>query len=64
MVWSVRHRDGWCAIRDNRDHGQRATSVPTACGMFVTLPWGQEQRDPDCPTCVISVASTTGGEEA
>ena len=50
LVSCVRSRDGWCALRDQRQTTYR-DSMETRCGMFVTLPWGIERRTPDCVEC-------------
>ena len=49
-LWCVRSRDGWCVLRDQRKTVYR-DSVETKCGYVVTLPWGIEQREPDCIEC-------------
>lgn len=50
--WAVRGRDGWHYSRPNRPHRQDAANVGTACGYFIVLPYGCEQRVVvDCPTC-------------
>jgi hypothetical protein len=49
-VVCVRHRDGWCATyKKTTDY---ADSIKTVCGMVVTLPWGIEVTEPDCPECI------------
>lgn len=50
VVSCVRSRNGWCALRDQRQTTYR-DSMETRCGMFVTLPWGIERRTPDCEEC-------------
>lgn len=53
-VWIVKHRTGWCATANaGRTRPDRnAISDETACGMFVTMRWGQEKGEPDCPDCL------------
>ncbi len=51
-VWCVQHRDGWCATADGAAPADDATSVKTACGYFVTLPFGSKRRKPDCQDCL------------
>jgi len=46
---SVRSRYGWCATFKKTT--SYADSIKTVCGMVVTLPWGIEERWPDCPEC-------------
>jgi hypothetical protein len=48
--WCVRHQNGWCACKADRDPGE-SVSVETACNHFVTLPYGVEKRRPTCPEC-------------
>lgn len=50
IVMCVRHRTGWCALRDQRRTAYR-DSMETKCGYVVTLPWGIERREPDCADC-------------
>ena len=50
IVSCVRSRDGWCALRDQRQTSYR-DSMETRCGMVVALPWGIERRTPDCEEC-------------
>ena len=38
MLWSVRHRDGWCAAEYKRDPSSR-DRVRTLCRHWVMLPW-------------------------
>jgi hypothetical protein len=53
QVWCVRHNDGWCACKENKNPGDRAWSVETKCNMFVTLPLGVSKRLPTCPECTV-----------
>jgi hypothetical protein len=56
-AWCVQHRDGWCLCKHQPEAGQAPdesqNQVETACGHFVILPFGFEQRDPNCsePEC-------------
>jgi hypothetical protein len=52
-VWCVKHRDGWCATKDNHEPAEGTCNVPTRCGYWVTLPGGYDQRQPDCPDCIL-----------
>jgi hypothetical protein len=52
--WCVRHRDGWCACKVNRNPGESAWSVETACNQFVMLPYGVAKRRPTCPECAAN----------
>ena len=36
--WCVKHTDGWCACKINRDPGEAAWSVETLCDHVVMLP--------------------------
>lgn len=56
MVRCVKHRDGWCATATGEDFAEGAHNVPTACGYFVTLPFGSERRVPDCAECLAVAA--------
>ena len=51
VVWCVRHREGWCAVRGNKQPSDDENNVPTLCGFFVTMPFGIECRVPDCKEC-------------
>lgn len=50
-VWCVKHRDGWCAVRNNSKPHEGVSSVPTKCNMFVILPLGIQRRMPTCFDC-------------
>jgi len=52
--WCVRHRDGWCACKVNRNPGESAWSVETACNHFVMLPYGVAKRRPTCLECAAN----------
>lgn len=54
-VWSVRHRDGWCATANGECPPEEAASVPTACGQFVILPGGSDKLIPDFPDCLAAL---------
>lgn len=50
-IMCVRHRDGWCALKKGERLDPEAISDATACGYFITMRWGNEKREPDCPDC-------------
>ena len=50
-TWCVRHKDGWCKIKDNQPYPESQDVVETVCGMFVTLPLGCELRMATCQNC-------------
>lgn len=41
--YAVRHRSGWCAVERGYVPAEGDVNVPTACGMFVVLPFGYER---------------------
>ena len=51
-MWCVKHKDGWCAVKDGKKPDERETSVPVKCDHFVILPLGMERREPTCPECL------------
>jgi hypothetical protein len=51
IPYCVKHRDGWCALFDQRKTAYR-DSVETRCGYFVVLPFAIERHDPTCEECV------------
>jgi hypothetical protein len=57
--WCVLSRDGWCLTKHNRKPAEGADAVPTACGWFVVLPGGFDQREPTCRDCVAFLARRT-----
>ena len=62
-VWCVRHRKGWCAIKDGKKPEEDGGNVPTLCDHHVILNFGVELRRPDCPDC-IQAASAPQGQTA
>lgn len=52
MRWCVKARDGWHFSVPNKPHSPEAASVKTACGYFVTLPYGCERRTTTCKECL------------
>ena len=63
--WSVRHRDGWCAVSrvfEGREPPEALDSVPTRCGYYVTAHWGIERRKPDCIECAPARSTTQEDE--
>jgi len=62
-VWCVRHRDGWCACRQNRRYREETVNVPTLCDHFVVLHNGIEKRVPTCPEC-LKLLHESGGRES
>lgn len=40
-VWCAKHRDGWCAVKPNRQPAEDAFQVETKCGYFICLPAGR-----------------------
>lgn len=51
MVWLVHHRDGTCAVKDNKPFAEDVGSVATLCGHHVSLPGGMSRGRPDCAEC-------------
>lgn len=47
----VMSRAGWCATRRKREPESYNDSQPTVCGYSIVMPWGYEERKPDCPAC-------------
>lgn len=50
-VWCVRHRDGWCILKNQRNPRYK-DHQRTLCQYVVTLPLGIEKRRPTCPDCL------------
>jgi len=56
MRWAVLARDGYHFAVPNKPWKQEATNIKTACGHFIVLPSGCEQRDTvDCDDCHSAV---------
>ncbi len=49
--WCVKHLSGWCACALDRKPEEDSISVKTACGHYITLPFGFERRLPTCDEC-------------
>lgn len=50
-MWCAKHRDGWCAIKPNRQPPEDVFQVETRCGYFIFLPWDFADREPTCREC-------------
>ena len=57
VVHCVRHRDGWCACKINRDPGESAWMVETLCDHFIALPYASSTRQPTCVDCLGVLSS-------
>lgn len=62
LVWCVESKDGWCAVADGRCPEEGSVSVQTACGQFVTLPFGFDLHEPDCENCRAALAAAAGAQ--
>jgi len=54
-VWCVRHRSGWCAIKNGQRAADDAVNVKTKCRHVVVFHFGCEVRVPTCPECLASM---------
>jgi hypothetical protein len=52
--WTVKHREGSCAVKDGQQPEPDAMSVATLCDHFVVLPMGSEFGHPDCKACIAA----------
>ncbi len=52
-VHCVKSEWGWCACAENAPPPKVATSVPTLCKLFGTLPLAFEERAPTCYICLV-----------
>jgi hypothetical protein len=59
--WCVRHNDGWCACKEDKEPDEGATNVETKCDMFIVIPLETAERIPTCPECLAVRHQDIGG---